>query len=222
MNNEKNKGQDRKWGLVYFQGTWSIGAERKIHMPNGKIFRICLMLILFIFCLHLQVIVLAEDCHEQTGGANTPTPSGDAVYTEEWRQTCDCDGGVPVIHLSSDTVVRNNFIEVWVDSENQACAEYTWNISGSGFHFHNASGPTIARTEADSERVEVWADSTACGSAIITVTDKCGEEATSSARQPNNGKWFLIEDITCGTLDGGTCDCHSNFYSTEGAYRYLV
>jgi hypothetical protein len=192
-------------------------------MAKGTFLRICLLIILFIFCLNFKVIALAKDCQEGTSGAGTPTSAGSAGYTEEWRQTCDCDGGSPVIHLSSDTVLRNNFIEAWVDSGNQACPTYTWTINGNGFYFYDTSGPTTASTGADSERIEIWADSAACGSAIITVTDKCGEKVTSSARQPNNGKWVLIEEITCGTVDSqpGSGNCNSDYYCTEGAYRYL-
>jgi len=190
-------------------------------MSKGKIIGICL--VLFFFYMAIEGAVPAQDCQEETGASGTPTSAGNAGYTEEWRQTCDCSGRKPVICLSGDILPRDNFIEAWVDSGNEACPDYTWIIIGNGFHFYNASGPTTATTGTDSERIEIWADSAACGSAIITVKDRCGEEATSSVRQPNNGKWVLIEEITCGTVDSmpGSGNCNSNYYCTEGAYRYL-
>jgi hypothetical protein len=192
-------------------------------MPDGKTLIISIIMIIFLFCPALKGMALAGDCQENASGGGTPTFPGNAGYIEGWRQGCECNGVEPLIILSSHTVTCNNYIEVWVDSGNQACPPYAWNLTGTGFHFNNQSGPETTTTDADYEKLEIWADSTACGSIIITVTDTCGIESTASVRQPDNGKWVLIEEITCGTVDSvpGSGTCHSNYYCTEGAYRCL-
>jgi len=92
-----------------------------------------------------------------------------------------------------------------------------------GFHFDDISGPEVTTTDGDWQALQVWADSTACGSAFITVTDGCGGVAEASIREPGYGRWVLVEEITCGTVDerAGSGNCQSHYSCIEGAYRYL-
>ena len=48
-------------------------------------------------------------------------------------------------------------------------------------------------------------------------------DAEVSVREPISGRWVLIEEITCGTLENwpGNGTCHSDYYCIEGGYRYL-
>ena len=92
-----------------------------------------------------------------------------------------------------------------------------WSVFGTGFSLEKVQG----QDSVDHERSKLLkASATACGTATISVTDKCGDSVTGYVRC-TNGQWVLIEDILCGTLDGGACDCHSNYYCTQGGYRYL-
>ena len=163
----------------------------------------------------------AKECNDCDQISTAP---GNADYSQ-MNCDCSCIGGLPVIVTSdnADTVKRNNKIDVWIDSGGEACPKYTWEIIGNGFHFGSVSGPNTAITNADSAILQIWADNNACGSAIITVRDCCGETSTISVREPDNGKWVLIEDIECGTLDNmpGAGTCHSDFYCIEGGFRYL-
>ena len=190
-------------------------------MLKGIFIKMCLRIMILSFCLHFSLPGHAEQSCDEA--IITSTEAGNRKIPPGWRSDCDCDDGTPVIFLSSDKVERNNSIEVWVDSEGEACPAYTWTISGSGFHFNEISGPKTATTGADLERIELWADNSACGSAIITVTDACSKNMTASVREPIHGHWVLVEEITCGTVDAipGQGNCRSDYYCTKGAYKYL-
>jgi hypothetical protein len=58
------------------------------------------------------------------------------------------------IFTSNDTVERDNYVNVWVDSDGKACPPYNWSVSGTGFHFNSPSGPTTATTNADLETLQ--------------------------------------------------------------------
>ena len=99
---------------------------------------------------------------------------------------------------------------------------YSWSLSGSGFHFNNISGPTSEETESTSETLQLWADNTACGSAIITVIDPCGKKATASVREPNNGQWQIIYMEYCGEIPAGRGMCCGKCSeAVVGGYRYV-
>jgi len=183
-------------------------------MYKQRIVGLAFLLILFFLFLCPIVPILAQNCNS----INIPTIPGNY---ERGEMDGNCTDEIPLISISADTVARNNFITITIDPANIGSPPYNWAISGSGFHFNNDSGPVTEQTYSPTEELQLWADSTACGSAIITVMDGCNESSTTSVREPNNGSWVLIEEISCGTLDGGGCTCHSDFYSIEGAYRYL-
>lgn len=95
-------------------------------------------------------------------------------------------------------------------------------MSGTGFHFNDAAGPATATTNSDSQTLQLWADDTACGSAIITVTDACNESARLSVRDPDHGRWVLVHNEYCGQVDGqpGGCWCRNCSTVVVGGYRY--
>ena len=124
-------------------------------------------------------------------------------------------------HTLSDTVTRGTYTTVWVDSCGLACPPYDWSLGGTGFHFSTIAGPTTIRTNADSEAIELWADDTACGSTFITVTDACGEQTTISVREPNSGRWYLVEKEQCSYWQRDwCCFCYCVNTFEIGAYRY--
>ena len=153
----------------------------------------------------------------QEGICIFPSGTGEVTYPPGWGEP------VLAVYASDDKVSRGGSIEVWVESDGHGCAPYQWQVTGMGFHFDGISGPEVTTTEGEWQALQVWADSTACGSAFITVTDGCGALAETSIREPGYGRWVLVEEITCGTVDerAGSGNCQSRFYCTEGAYQYL-
>ena len=176
----------------------------------------------FVFYVLLSGLAVAEGCKDCDSGQGVSTISGNHVVPEGWVSECECEGYSPNVYTSSETVTRNNHVDVWVDSGGLACPPYSWSASGTGFHFNSSTGPTTEETQGDLIELQLWADGMACGSAIITVTDTCGKSATASVRDPNHGLWVLVEEISCGTLDPDPdgCDCTSVFECIQGGYKY--
>ncbi len=158
---------------------------------------LCLAVLQFVFCLGLSGIAAAE-----SGICAFPTLSGDWEYPPDWPTGL-------VIDADFDTVDRNDYVEVWVDSGSLGCPPYNWSVAGTGFHFYDVNGPTTATTDNNSETLQLWADDTASGSATITVTDGCGGNEIASVREPNHGKWVLLEELTSWCDDGGA-DCEGS------------
>ena len=150
-----------------------------------------------------------------------PTVPGYVAGIETWLAPCECDGGSPHAYSISDAVTRGNYTTMWVDSAGLACPPYRWSLGGTGFHFGDVSGPTAAQTNADMDTIELWADETACGSALVTVTDACGEQAAISVREPSNGGWYLVESEQCSHWERDwCCFCYCTDTFEMGAYRY--
>ena len=90
---------------------------------------------------------------------------------------------------------------------------YSWEVSGTGFTLGAATTSGVANT--------LIADSTACGPATITVTDKCEGSATGWVRC-TTGDWVWYrgvscEDmITCGTC-GGSYTWSDTYYNGKWA-----
>ncbi len=153
-----------------------------------------------------------------------PTVAGNTDFKEGWTSEngCICAGVAPNIIKSlseEETLPRNSSTTVWVDSGGKACPPYNWTISGTGFHFESATGPTTATTTKDLQSLSVWADDTACGAGKVSVSDSCNVTHSVEIRS-QNGDWFIIEDISCGTLDPGGCTCYSEYCCIQGEYRY--
>ncbi len=127
-----------------------------------------------------------------------PTLVGNAEFPEGWisENGCICTGGAPNIIKSlseEETLPRNSSTTVWVDSGGKACPPYNWTISGTGFHFDSATGPTTATTTDDLQSVNVWADDTACGAGTISVSDSCKVTQSVEIRS-QYGSWVLVSD----------------------------
>lgn len=135
----------------------------------------------------------------------------------------ELDGLALTVYVSDDKVSRGNSVLLWVESNGHGCTPYHWQVTGKGFHFDSASGPTTAVTAGDGEPAYIWADTTACGAGLITVTDGCGGRVEASFRVPDAGKWVFLSRQVCGEIAepgvrGHCCERCSRI--AVGAYRY--
>ena len=153
----------------------------------------------------------------QEGICVFPTGTEEVTYPLHWA------GSALTVYASDDKVSRGTSVQVWVESNGHGCPPYHWQVTGRGFHFDSLIGPTTSITNGDGEVLHVWTDNTACGSAFITIMDGCEGSAEASVREPNSGRWVLVEEISCGTVDQkpASGNCQSLYYCTAGAYRYL-
>lgn len=185
--------------------------QLKIYIPIALLFA-------FVLSLYIGSHVFAqEDC--QTGSFSTTQGNPQLIHGWQCKFTSDSE----YISLSSDTVDRSTYVTASLDSGNFACPPYTWSINGNGFHFNNDAGPQTEITSSITETLEIWADDTACGSAIIIVTDACGACGRTSVREPNNGYWDLIQDESCGVVGSCPivcCTCYNCSSIAIGAYTY--
>lgn len=117
----------------------------------------------------------------------------DGVCSASIKMLCECFclGTIPTIFASAQTIDRGSTVNLWVESGGLACPNFSWSVSGTGF--------TLSRSQTDGDYVinRLQADATACGSATITVTDKCGVSATGYIRC-NNGSEWIPKGNTCG------------------------
>ena len=181
-------------------------------MLNLRKVMLCMLVLPFVFSLNLSGAMGQEGCI-------VPTIPGNVIYSKGWD--CECDKDKPDPYVSSDTVTRGDFVTVLADYAGVACPPYNLSVSGTGFHFSNIAGPITGETDDDLKTIELWADDTACGSALVTVTDACGEQATISVREPNNGGWYLVESEQCSHWERGWCafcTCVDTF--EIGGYMY--
>ena len=174
-----------------------------------KISKTVALVFIFSFILQPSTIVFANDCQSDTPPISTVP--GNRIIPPNWR-----DAYKPKIYSDSDEIARNNYVNVWVYSEGRACPPYSWSVSGTGFHFDSASGPTTATTNADLETLELWADGTACGSATISVTDGCGDTTTGYVRC-TSGQWDLVCD---SLLPDGNCNVFAANPQVFKSYHY--
>jgi hypothetical protein len=138
--------------------------------------------------MHANVVsgVMAEDL------CIFPTTTKEVSFPPEWY-------GGPEIHAEKLTIARGEGIALWCTVQDGIpCSSFSWTVSGKGFHFEDVSGPTTGQTEEEFQIIELWADTTACGTATITVTDACGKSVGGTIRSTNSGKWVLIESVNCG------------------------
>jgi hypothetical protein len=150
------------------------------------------LLTIFFFINSSSISAAGDSCFQ--GFSTIP---GSVKYAFKWAPD------------NPDEIARNSDVEIKVIGGIQP---YIWSVSGNGFSLSQSQTTGLSNT--------LNADGTACGAATITVTDNDGSSVAGYVRC-TVGKWVLIENITCGTLDccGGTC--HSEFYCIQGKYRYM-
>ncbi len=95
---------------------------------------------------------------------------------------------------SIDTIARNGSGTVAVLG---GTGPYSWTVSGTGFTLDHSITVGLSNT--------LNADNTACGSAEITVTDKCGQTVTGYIRETDNSHWQAqAGEVNQCKLAGGT------------------
>jgi hypothetical protein len=113
-------------------------------------------------------------------------------------EPCDCDVVDNVAYdteNSDETIDQNSTATVIVTD---GCGPFNWSVTGTGFSFDDST--TDERTNTLS------ADDTACGSATITITDKCGDSCTGYVRC-TEGQWVQKESWSAGWKP----DCSMNW-----------
>jgi hypothetical protein len=154
------------------------------NMLRVKPSKIVLMILTFVFCLHLSGLTVADDCWDREGGG--PTVTGDYTYPPGWFPEFQYNPNNP------DEIDRNSSVEISVIG---GTPPYTWQVSGNGFSIPSS---TTDRTNTLS------ADDTACGAATITITDDCPTVATGYVRC-TAGKW--VEKASICELGGPADVC---------------
>jgi hypothetical protein len=99
---------------------------------------------------------------------------------------------------SADTIAQSDSVTVAVQD---GLGDYNWTVAGGqGFTLSNAVTSGTSNT--------LNTDATACGTAVITVTDECGTVVTGEVRC-TTGQWDIITNcqspspFTCTWTDGG-------------------
>jgi hypothetical protein len=187
-------------------------------MLKGRIFKICFLILILTFCLHLTLPVQAEkkDCNK----INIATEPGNADYN-----IIDCCAeATPTIVASNPTIAPSGSITLKVDSGGLACPIYSWSSSDGKYTFNKGG-----ETEADLEEITLTAASGSCGSGYsnanivctVTVTDICGRTDEVEIRNTAGG-WVWVENIG---NEGDNCTC-TNCYDcglvAEGKNAYNV
>jgi hypothetical protein len=109
-----------------------------------------------------------------------------------------------------EEVAKNSAINVRITGGR---GPFTWQIVGQGFSLKWSGGAELRNNY-------IYADGTACGGGIITVTDACKEMVFSV--RCTTGSWVLLVDLYCGVMNwkpgGGWCECGA--IRTFGWQRY--
>ncbi len=184
-------------------------------MLKNRNLKILFRSVIVIAILNLSGFSFAEDaCSDNAGAAGLPTIPAEVDSSEDLPTNL-------TLNSSSETIARNTNLVLSIEIEGYDFRPYQWTVVGSGFHFNDISGPIYEETETPSEVIELWADNTACGSAIITVTNSYQKVATASVRVLNNGGWYLVSDEQCSYWQRSSCAfCTVEDTFTIGGYRY--
>jgi len=127
------------------------------------------MVLPFVFCLFLSGVAAERECWNCEGGG--PTYPGNCTYTPDWHPQLQYDPNNPQ-EIDGETPITLSIIG--------GISPYIWNVSGYGF--------TLSQDETYGLYNTLDADSTACGTATITVTDAQNETVTGYVRC-TTGKW---------------------------------
>jgi len=145
-------------------------------MIKKKLLKICILILMLVFCLLVSGLAYAGDCAGKGSGIGTPTIPGNA-NDDNMHPPLQYDPANP------QTIDRNNTIAISVIG---GAPPYSWSVSGTGFDLEEYQTTELSNI--------LFADDTACGSADITITDASGNTAKGSVRC-TAGKW-VKQDIT--------------------------
>lgn len=161
-------------------------------MLRSKNHRAVFLFLPFVFCLYFIGISVANDpCFQ--GFSTIP---GNVKYIFEWDPE------------NPQEISRNSNVEIKVIG---GIPQYNWSVSGTGFGLAQSQSNDVSNT--------LTADSTACGTATITVTDGRGDKITGYVRC-TSGHWVLF----CESIMPDD-NCHrggGNTYYYEGNRRIYI
>jgi len=164
-------------------------------MLKVKIPKIVLMILTFVFCLHLSGLTIADECWKSKGDG--PTVPGNYNYPP-FRY----DPNNP------DVIDRNSSVKISVIG---GIPSYTWQVSGTGFILSEGSTKGLSNT--------LIADSTACGVATITATDKSGKNCNGYVRC-TTGQWSPAwPGVSVDSKEKGDYCTNSNCKVSTGGYN---
>jgi hypothetical protein len=145
-------------------------------MTNRK-FPVLLVFLLLSACILASISQADEDI------CPVPTMTGTITYPSSW--SCGWFIGNP------DEIARN---QNGVIELRGGRPPYQWQVSGNGFWFDAAH--TITSVQTTDPSVRAYADSSACGSATIHVTDgsSCSQSGTV---RTSAGDWVLVTRDQC-------------------------
>jgi len=141
----------------------------------------------------------------QSGQCTIPTITASVQYPPGWFPEFQWDPNNP------QSINRNDSVSLSVIGGTEP---YTWSVIGTGFYFEEDQTSEPLNT--------LIADGTSCGAAMVTVTDSEGLKVSGSLRQPNNGRWVLIHEESCGEVvhRPGEGNCSNCSIVVVGIYRF--
>jgi len=174
----------------------------RIAMNKETFLKICLFMLMLVFCSYFSSVALAGDCAESESAdeVGTPTIPGEFTIAPDWFPEFQYDPANP------QTIERNTSITINVIN---GTPPYTWSVSGTGFSVD---------TEAEGSSNTLTADDTACGVAEITVTDNDGSSETSAkgyVREEHNSGWVLQPELTNTCPEPGEATQVHNFFTAS-------
>lgn len=119
---------------------------------------------------------------------------------------------------SAVSVSRNSNITIAVIDGNPP---YLWTVEGQGFWFD--SGYTLKNIETETKSTTLYADSTACGSGNVTVTECYERSVYASIQCPDGGDWFACKyPVQCDIDNQDVSGCiYRNNPPAQAAFFYL-
>ena len=131
---------------------------------------------------------------------------GDGLLT---LSSCDTVTNVNYDSDNPATIARNDSdVEITVSD---GIGPFTWSVAGTGFSLGSAT--TTGRTNT------LDADGTACGTAIITITDACDDTATGYVRC-TTGQWVQKSTGSC-IISGAITDTISEPDENSGEHERI-
>jgi hypothetical protein len=142
---------------------------------------------IFLFIKSINISAAGDSCFQ--GFSTIP---GSVKYAFKWAPD------------NPDEIARNSDVAIKVIGGIQP---YIWSVSGNGFSLSQSQTTGLSNI--------IIADGAACGPAIITVTDYCGDVATGYVRCTEGSQWKLHTANTCVISGDGNCTWDSPFNKCE-------
>jgi len=136
-------------------------------------------------------------------------PGVDEIHARSCRKTYDKTATCATVEwdytTSAETIVQNQDPPVII-AVIYGTPPYSWSVSGTGFSLGSTTTSGVTNT--------LDADGSACGTAVITVTDASGDTAVGGVRC-TTGVWGA-PDPNCVALGGGLCSW------IQDGFRYTI